>query len=254
VVAGEPVGSLSLRRRFRRREGWGTTVLRFRRVYRVVRIGLSVGVGWVVVPTPGGIRLPQHFHHRGVAPWGVAGELAVRVWFLDAVVVSRSAAASEDFVLRLHPRRAGVPSVAAVELVGLCTGGPSPAVLAAVLQVVRPTFVGGSDLTAGWIRAGCPADVFPSFFISRRLRRVDDAATLTRLCPLKFPFGDIAAVCWCHGVFSGERVRCFQAAADREESRSHQGLDCVFSFLQGAFCNLWTAVQLLDGSCIFLAT
>jgi hypothetical protein len=80
------------------------------------------------------------------------------------------------------------------------------------------------------------------------------AATSTRLRPLKFPFGDSAAVCWCPGVFSGERARCFQAAADRAESRRHQGLDCVLSFVQGVFCNLWTAVQLLDGSCILLAT
>jgi hypothetical protein len=215
---------------------------------------MSVGAGLVVVPTPGGIRLPQPFHHRGVAPWGVAGELAEVFWFLDVVVVSRSTTASEDFVLRLHPRRAGVPSVAVVELVGLCTGGPSPAVLAAVLQVVRPAFVGVSDLTAGWIRVVCPADVLSSFFKSRRLRRVGVAATLTRLRPLKFPFGNLPAVCWCPGVFSGERARCFQAAADRAESRRHQGLDCVFSFFQGAFCNLWTAVQLLDGSCTLLAT
>jgi hypothetical protein len=226
---------------------------------------VSAGVGLVVEPTPGGISLPQPFHHRGVAPWGVAGELAVvsargscrfvRFWFLDVVVVSRSTTASEDFVLRLQPRRAGVPSVAAVEHVSLCTGGPSPAVLAAVfLQVVRPAFVGDSDLTAGRIRAVCPADVLSSFFKSRRLRRVGDAATLTRLRPLKFPFGDLVAVCWCFGVISGERARCFQAAADRAESRRHQGLVCGFSSLQGVFCNLWTAVQLLDGSCILLVT
>jgi hypothetical protein len=122
------------------------------------------GVGLVVVLTPDEIRLLQLSHHRGGASWGIAGELVavaargscrfVRVWFLDVVVVSRSTTASVDFVLRLQPRRAGVPSVAAVELVSLCTGGPSPAVLAAVLlQVVRPALVGDSYLPAGRIRA-----------------------------------------------------------------------------------------------------
>jgi hypothetical protein len=221
------------------------------------------GVGLVVVPSPDEIRVLQLFHHRGVAPWGIAGELVavasrgscrfVGVWFLVVVVVSRSTTASEDFVLRLQPRRAGVPSVAAVELVSLCTGGPSPAVLAAVLlQVVRPALVGVSNLPAGRIRAVCPADALPSFFKSRRLRRVGDAATSTRLRPLKFPFGGSVAVCGCFGVFSGERAQCFQAAADRAERRRHLGPDCVFPFLQGVFCNLWTAVYLLDGSCILL--
>jgi hypothetical protein len=167
--------------------------------------------------------------------------------------VSRSTTASEDFVLRLHPRRAGVPSVAAVEHVSLCTGGPSPAVFAAVcLQVGRPALVGDSDLIAGRIRAVCPADVLTSFFKSRRLRRVGVAATSTRLRPLKLPSGYLAATCWCFGVISGERARCFQVAADRAECRRHQGPVCIFSFLQRVFCSLGTAVPVLDGSCNFM--
>jgi hypothetical protein len=221
------------------------------------------GVGLVVVLTPDEIRLLQLSHHRGGASWGIAGELVavaargscrfVRVWFLDVVVVSRSTTASVDFVLRLQPRRAGVPSVAAVELVSLCTGGPSPAVLAAVLlQVVRPAFVGDSYLPAGRIRAVCPADALPSVFKSRRIRRVGDAATSTRLCPLKSPFGDSVTACGCFGVISGERAQCFQAVADRAERRRHLGPVRVFPYLQGVFCNLWTAVFLLDGSCSLL--
>ena len=121
-----------------------------------------------------------------------------------------------------------------------------------LLQVLKLAFA-GVDLTVGVLRGESPADVV-SLLLQSRLCRVALAAISTRLCPLKVLSGDSAAASCCLAFVSDGTGRFRRAVADRACSRRTQGLSCYFTFLQGYFCTLLTAVSALDDSCtVFLA-
>jgi hypothetical protein len=107
-----------------------------------------------------------------------------------------------------------------------------------------------SDLTVGGNRGVAPADAALASARSRRSCRVVIAAISTRTLPPQVYSGDKAAACWCFVFPSGEVLAFMQAAADLNLHRRIRGLSCNFVFHQGSFCNLRTAVQVLDGSCI----
>jgi hypothetical protein len=119
-----------------------------------------------------------------------------------------------------------------------------------LMQVMKLAQASENDLTVRVDRGVTPADAALASARSRCSRRVVYAAISTRTLPLQVYSGDQAAACWCFVFLSGEALAFMQAAADLDLHRRIRGHSCNFVFYQGSFCNLGTAVQVLDGSCI----
>jgi hypothetical protein len=113
-----------------------------------------------------------------------------------------------------------------------------PFLLCELMRVSSLAPAGETDLTVGVNRGVAPADVLLASLKSRRLRRVEDAATSTRLSPLKICSGDPAAACWCLFSPSGETTASMQAVADLVVYRRSQGLSCCFTFY-GVLSVIW---------------
>jgi hypothetical protein len=198
------------------------------------------------------IKLPEFQPHLGVV--ACDAEELVGVWFLGAVGVAVAAAALGILVLPLFPRFDGDCSDAVEELWRLLFRSLLQKLklflLWELMQVMKLAQASEIDLTVGGDRGVAPADAALAFARSRRSRRVVHAAISTRTLPLQVFSGDQAAACWCFVFLSGEALAFVQAAADLDLYRRIRGLSCNFVFYQGSFCNLGTAVHVLDGSCI----
>lgn len=107
-----------------------------------------------------------------------------------------------------------------------------PTLLCEFLQVLLLVLASDLDLTDGVNRGVSPADTATSSLRSRRPRRVEDAATSTRLGPLKVHSVDTAAACGRLFSPSGEVEVSVDAAADHVHHRRSQGPTCYFSFFR----------------------
>lgn len=114
------------------------------------------------------------------------------------------------------------------------------------LWAVMQALAGDVGLTVGLIRGVSPTDVLLSTSKSRQMRQVATAATSTRLGPLKFQVGDLAAA----GVTFVSPMG--GAAVDLFHQSWSWGSFCYFQVFQGSFCKVGMAVLFMEASCTVL--
>jgi hypothetical protein len=117
--------------------------------------------------------------------------------------------------------------------------------LCVLMQAFKQAPASGLGLTAGGVRGGAPADTLITSARSRRSRRVIQAATSTRRCPLKdFP-GDTAAPAGASSFAPAWRIRCWRrrivvCAEDRKDLDAFFFFPRVLSVFLGQLSKFWT--------------
>jgi hypothetical protein len=127
--------------------------------------------------------------------------------------------------------------------------GGFPAVPFVLMQVFKQASASGVDLTTGVVRGVAPADMLITFARSRRPRRVIDAATSTRKCPLKDYPGDKAAPAGASSLTPGWRYRCWRrrivlGAEDPKDLAVFLSFSRVLSVSLGQLSKFWTVLVL----------
>jgi hypothetical protein len=117
------------------------------------------------------------------------------------------------------------------------------------MQVFKQAPASGVDLTTRVVQGVAPADMLITFARSRRPRRVIDAATSTRRCPLKDYPGDKAAPVAASSLTPAWRYRCWRrrimlGAEDPKDVAVFLSFYRVLSVILGQLSNFWTVLVL----------